>query len=101
MARHFLTLYLLIVLTLAAASWGQERLWEAYAGRAYGAAMTEDPVHAAVLTLIEQQLRSVPSAERRRFVAGLADRTGIDLELFDLADIAGEDTQARLARGQA
>ncbi len=101
MARHFLTLYLLIVLTLAAASWGQERLWEAYAGRAYGAAMAEDPVHAAVLTLVEQQVRSVPAAERRRFVAGLADRTGIDLELFDLADIAGEDTQARLARGQA
>ena len=30
MARHFLQLYLLIVVTLAAVSWGQERLWETY-----------------------------------------------------------------------
>lgn len=101
MARHFLTLYLLIVLTLAAASWGQERLWEAYAGRAYGEAMADDPAQAAVLTIVEQQLLTVPTAERRRFVADLADRTGIDLELFDFVDIVGADTQARLARGEA
>src|SRR5262245_31129669 len=30
MARHFLQLYVLIVVTLAAVSWGQERLWEFY-----------------------------------------------------------------------
>ena len=28
MARHFLQLYVLIVITLAAVSWGQGRLWE-------------------------------------------------------------------------
>ena len=59
MARHFLTLYLLIVLTLAAASWGQERLWEAYAGSTYGEAMADDPAQAAVLTIVEQQLLPV------------------------------------------
>src|SRR5688572_15982943 len=105
MARHFLTLYLLIVLTLAAASWGQERLWEAYAGRSYGETvgetMAQDPAHAAVLTIVETQLRSVPLAERHRFVADLAARTGVDFELFELADIAGEDTKSRLVRGEA
>ena len=34
MTRHFLTLYLSIVIVLAAVSWGQERLWQSYGGGA-------------------------------------------------------------------
>ena len=34
MTRHFLTLYLSIVIPLAAVSWGQERLWQSYGGGA-------------------------------------------------------------------
>jgi two-component system OmpR family sensor kinase len=96
MARHFLQLYLLIVATLLAASWGQERLWEAYEEQ--GAA--EEPAQAAALKLLTEQLRDVPSAERRQRVADLAARTGLDLELFDPSEIAGHDTLARLAGGE-
>ncbi len=96
MARHFLPLYLLIVATLLAASWGQERLWEAYGDPR----TAEDAVQAAALTIVEEQLRSVPSADRRQHVADLATRTGLDLELFEPDDIAGRATLARLARGE-
>ena len=100
MARHFLPLYLLIVLTLALASWGQERLWQMYGrpGIAEGAA--ENQAQAAALNVVEGQLRAVQSADRQKFVADLATQTGVDLELFDLHDIAGRDTLVRLARGE-
>jgi hypothetical protein len=54
MARHFLQLYLLIVLTLAAVSWGQERLWEIYSRQ------SEDATGpAATLAIVGQQLHDV------------------------------------------
>ena len=42
----------------------------------------------------------MPRGDRQQFVADLAARTGVDLELFELQDIAGDDTLARLARGE-
>src|ERR1700742_791442 len=96
MARHFLTLYVLIVLTLAIAAWGQNRLWEAYAhrdGPAAGDAQT------GVLKVVAEQLRSVPVAERRRTLSQLSATAGVDMELFELQVIAGEDTLARLQEG--
>ena len=100
MARHFLQLYLLIVVTLAAVSWGQERLWETYSVRADGGALAENQAQAAALTIVDEQLRDVPRGDRQQFVADLAARTGVDLELFEPQDIAGDDTLARLARGE-
>jgi two-component system, OmpR family, sensor kinase len=95
MARHFLQLYLLIVATLAAASWGQERLWDL----ANDAGEAEHRAQMATLTLVEEQLQLVPSAERRKFLADLATRTGLDLELLERRDIAGHDA-AGLTRGK-
>ena len=74
MARHFLQLYLLIVVTLAAVSWGQGRLWETYSGQQDGGAIAESKAQAAALTIVDAQLRAVPRAERHRFVADLAKR---------------------------
>src|SRR5262245_22475898 len=100
MTRHFLQLYLLIVATLAAVSWGQERLWQAYTARTDAAALAESRAQSAALTLVEAQLRDVPRDERRQFVADLARRTSLDLELFELQDLAGDDTVARLKAGE-
>ena len=100
MARHFLQLYLLIVATLAAVSWGQERLWEAYSARTDVGVLAESRAQEAALTLVDEQLRGMPRDARRQFVADLARRTGVDLELFELQDIAGAETLARLARGE-
>jgi two-component system, OmpR family, sensor kinase len=94
MARHFLQLYVLIVLTLAAVSWGQERLWEMYSRQTDSAES-----QAATLAIVGEQLRAVPRESRQQFVSDLAAKTGVDLELFELRDIAGDDTLARLTRG--
>ena len=67
MARHFLQLYLLIVITLAAVSWGQGRLWEIYSGPEDGAAADKTP-QVATLTLIDEQLRAIPREQRQKFV---------------------------------
>jgi two-component system, OmpR family, sensor kinase len=99
MARHFLQLYVLIVITLAAVSWGQGRLWEIYSGPDEGPA-AEVQAQAAALRIVNESLRAVPLDERRGFVASVAKNTGVDLELFELKDIAGDDTLARLTRGE-
>jgi len=94
MVRHFLTLYLAIVATLLAVSWGQERLWEIYGQR------EENRARTAALRVVEAQLLAVPSGDRRNLVADLASRSHLDLELFEAQDIAGEDTLALLDRGE-
>lgn len=100
MARHFLQLYLLIVATLAAASWGQERLWEIYARHDASGAPADNPEQAAVLAIVQEQVRALPPEARQRFVATLARRSDVDLELFAAGDIAGSDVMERLERGE-
>jgi two-component system OmpR family sensor kinase len=95
MARHFLQLYLLIVLTLAAVSWGQDKLWEIYSRQG-----DTPESQSATLAVVGEQLRAIAPAERQQFVAKLAAKTGVDLELFDMQDIAGGDTLERLTRGE-
>src|SRR5690242_17930904 len=99
MGRQFLQLYLLIIATLATVSWGQERLWEIYSSKTDAGAVAESRAKAAALALVDEQLHAVPRENRRQFVADLATRTGVDLELFEPQDIAGDDTLARLTRG--
>lgn len=100
MARHFLQLYLLIVITLAAVSWGQGRLWEAYSRAAADEAIAESRSQAAALEIVDGQLRAVPRENRQQYVADLAASSGVDLELFEPRDIVGEDTLGRLSRGE-
>jgi two-component system, OmpR family, sensor kinase len=95
MARHFLTLYLAIVITLAAVSWGQERLWRYGAG-----AHASDVPQADVLAVLEHELAAVPGERRVAFVADAARDTGLDLELLDPQDIAGAGEIPALADGQ-
>jgi two-component system OmpR family sensor kinase len=99
MAYHFLRLYLLIVLTLAAVSWGQERLWQMYGRQSSAEIVNENPSQTALLEVVEKQLRTLPREQRERYVSDLADQTGIDLELLDPKDIAGDEPLERLAGG--
>ena len=96
MTRHFLTLYLSIVLVLAAVSWGQERVWQTYAGSPQ---VSELP-QAGVLAVVRQQLHAVPNNQRADFVARAARDTGLDLELLEPQDVAGAGEIAGLARGK-
>ncbi len=96
MTRHFLTLYLSIVIVLAAVSWGQERLWQSYGA---GAQTSELP-QAGVLAVVSRQLASVPSDRRASFVVAAARDTGLDLELLDPQDVAGAASIDSLAHGK-
>ncbi len=95
MTRHFLTLYLSIVIVLAAVSWGQDRLW-----RSYGSAPESELPQASALTILDRQLQAVPAERRADFVAAAARDTGLDLELLEPQDVAGAATIGGLARGK-
>lgn len=96
MVRHFLRLYLLIVLTLAAVSWGQERLWQMY-GHEFSGGTGEEQPQAALLQLLESQMSSMPREQHQAFVREVARDSGIDVELFALEDLAGSAMSTRLA----
>lgn len=98
MARHFFQLYLLIVATVAAASWAQGKLWETFAARTNSATVTDSQPQAAALNILDGQLRNVPHDARRQFVADVAARSGLNLELLEPSDIVGDGTQ-QLAHG--
>lgn len=95
MTRHFLGLYLLIVLTLAVVSWGQDRVLELYSSPE---APEDKSMRVAAATLAEE-LRALPPAQWRSAVADLARQSGVDMELFATADIAGRDTLQKLEAG--
>jgi two-component system OmpR family sensor kinase len=95
MTRTFLTLYLSIVIVLAAVSWGQERLWQSYGG----GAQSELP-QAHVLKLLDGQLQAAPREQRAELVADAARNTGLDLELLEPQDVAGAAAIAGLANGK-
>ena len=96
MARHFLGLYLLIVVTLAVVSWGQDKVLQIYSNPE----AAEDKPSAAVMAIVADRLQGVPAESWKSRVAGIAGRTGIDMEIFATNEIAGRDTLQRLSRGE-
>ena len=96
MARHFLSLYLLIVLTLAAVSWGQDKLLQTS-----GSSVAPDDKSLAVaMSVLQSQLRGVPVNEWKHEVADTAAKTGADMELYSTTDIAGSETLRKLKNGE-
>ena len=96
MARHFLGLYLLIVGTLAVVSWSQDRLLQAYSGPD----TLDDRSTAAVMAVLADQLHAAPVQTWKSLIAGVASRTGVDMEVFATGEIAGRSTLERLNRGE-
>lgn len=95
MTRHFLGLFVLIVVTLAVVSWGQDRILAFY-GSAGPPADKSVRVAAAALAA---QLHAAPPAQWRSMVAELSRQSGVDIDLFTTADIAGAATLQKLAHG--
>jgi two-component system OmpR family sensor kinase len=96
MARHFLGLYLLIAATLAVVSWGQDRLLQAYSAPD----IAEEKSTAAVVAVLVDRLQEAPAESWKTRIAGIAARTGLDMELFAAGEIAGRGTLQRLSRGE-
>jgi signal transduction histidine kinase len=96
MARHFLGLYLLIVLTLAAVSWGQDKLLQAYGAQD----VSDERAVAAALSAVGSELQSAPPGEWKHLVEGISARAGGGFELFATPDIAGGGTLEALRAGK-
>ena len=88
-------LYLLIVLTLAAASWGEDKFLLRYAP---GDAVDVQALRVTA-AVIKEQLRTIPVAQWPQRVAELARATGVNLELFTDTQIVGSDTVRVLQAG--
>ena len=95
MTRHFLGLYVLIVVTLAVVSWGQDRILAFY-GSPGPPADKSVRVAAAALAM---RLHAAPPAQWKSIVSDLSRQSGVDMELFSTAEIAGPGTLQKLARG--
>jgi two-component system OmpR family sensor kinase len=95
MVRHFAGLYFLIVITLAAVSWGQDQLLKAYSGQD----SEDDKALTIALSAIQSQLRSQPSAEWTQQVADIRRRYALNLDLVSTSDIAGFETLGKLKGG--
>jgi two-component system OmpR family sensor kinase len=97
MVRHFLGLYVLIVATLAAVSWGQDRLLQAYGNHD----SSDDRSVAVAAFSLQNQLRQVPVDQWKRVIADTAAKSGVDMEIFARSDIAGKkDMLDDLKRGR-
>src|SRR5580700_6404033 len=96
MARHFLSLYLLIVVTLAAVSWGQDRLLQAYSAQE----PADDRALAVAVLIVQNELRNLPAQQWRSAISDIGEKSGVDMELFALPEIAGRETLAKLKRGE-
>ena len=55
---------------------------------------------AAAMAILADQLHGAPPESWRSVVAGIARRTGIDMEVFATNEIAGVDTLQKLGRGE-
>jgi two-component system OmpR family sensor kinase len=95
MSRHFFGLYLLIIFTLAAASWGEDRLLQAYGTRD----AVDERAQAVALDAVNNRLRELPPEQWPRTVADIAAESHVGMELFKTADIAGRETLASLRAG--
>jgi two-component system OmpR family sensor kinase len=96
MARQFLGLYLLIAGTLAAVSWAQDALMQLYSRPNV---MDDAPVSLA-FSIVKGRLSELPEAQWKPELATLAAKSGIDMELFSIADLVGQQTLDKLARGE-
>jgi two-component system OmpR family sensor kinase len=97
LARHFFKVYVLVVAVIAGVSWSQEQLWLAYGER--GA--QPDAAHIATLTLLEQRLRQVPTAERDALSEQLSEELNATVEILPSDEVAGAAVLQRLKNGDA
>ncbi len=96
MSRHFFGLYLLIILTLAAVSWGQDKLLQLYGTRD----LLDDRSQAVALHAVDERLRGIAPADWNAALARIASESGVRMDLFKTKDIAGTNTLDKLRAGE-
>jgi two-component system, OmpR family, sensor kinase len=96
-ARHFLGLYALIVITLAAVSWGQDKLLQIYSSNQDA---VEDRSLGLAIVALQNRLRNLPADDWKRAIADTAAESGVEMELFTTPDIVGRGTLDKLKAGK-
>jgi two-component system OmpR family sensor kinase len=95
-SRHFFGLYLLIILTLAAVSWGQDKLLQLYGTRD----LLDDRSQAVALHAVDERLRGIAPTDWNAALARIASESGVRMDLFKTKDIAGTNTLDKLRAGE-
>lgn len=95
MRRHFLGLFLLIIATLAVASWAQDRI---LSGRSN--ALASDETLKLATQLLRKELSSVPEADWHGYIASALTGSEATLEMFGNQEIVGEGTMESMRKGE-
>ena len=95
MNRAFISLYVLLVLSIATIGWGLDKLWQSYGPEVAASAAKSD-----LVALLEEQLRGQQADEIQARVASLNQRLDADLEVFPLESLADSDAAQRIAAGE-
>jgi two-component system OmpR family sensor kinase len=95
LARHFLPLYVLILLTLAAVSWGQDKILQIYGNRD----SADDRSLGIAVAILQSQMQEGSVSEWKHFIADTAAKSGVEMELFTREEITGSETLGKLERG--
>ena len=93
MIRHFIRLYVFLVLTLIAVVWVQGHLWRALSDELEH----EQSQLTAPIAVAAQLLQSLPHEQWHATIEKLSAETGHDFELLNNSDIAGLDKLATQA----
>jgi len=94
MTRAFISLYLLIVVSIIAIGWGLNALWDSRIPEG------EDPSTSALFQLLEARLDGVDAQQLSAQVQLLGEQLSLSLDSLPLADMARSQGAAALATGQ-
>lgn len=95
MNRAFISLYVLLVLSIVTIGWGLDKLWQSY-----GPEVTVSAAKSDLMTLIQQQLQGEMPNDLAGEVTGLNQNLDVQLEVFPLEGLADSRAAQRIGVGE-
>jgi len=96
MARHFATLYALLVITLVLSSWGQDQFLQSYG---HSQASTDDQALSVIAHILKSRLQAEDKSHWKAVVVATGRSADVDLDLIAANEIDGGMTLTRLQGG--
>lgn len=95
MNRAFLSLYLIIVISVIAIGWGIDQLWEAYTPHTQ-----VTPYENHFFVLVEDRIAGLDETEREPELNRLAQRLNIEIALYTLDELAQSSLGEKIREGE-
>lgn len=95
MNRAFLSLYLIIVISVVAIGWGIDQLWEAYTPHT-----PVTPYENHFFALVEDRIAALDETEREPELNRLAQRLNIEIALYTLDELAQSSLGEKIREGE-